>query len=121
MSVAVKPLQAFFLVARTDHAAGRVPISRRLPALLPSILAPPPSPQPRRGEDGGARMLLAFAHTRRARPCRHGESDSGRLACASVRAPGPNDRLSVWDPPRSQAPCTVYASSVRHASTTSSP
>src|SRR5262249_57104512 len=84
MSVAVKPLQAFFLVARTDHAAGRVPISRRLPALLPSILAPPPSPQPRRGEDGGARMLLAFPPTRRPRPCRPGASHSWPLACASV-------------------------------------
>src|SRR5262249_13059249 len=50
-----------------------------------------------------------------------GECLSGRLACASVRAPGPNDRLSVWNLPRSQAPSTVYASSVRHACTESPP
>jgi hypothetical protein len=58
MRMAVKPHQAFFLAARTDHAAGLVPLSRRLPALLPSILSPPPSPHPRLGEGGGERMLL---------------------------------------------------------------
>jgi len=33
MSVAVKSHQAFFLAARTAHAAGLVPLFRRLPAL----------------------------------------------------------------------------------------
>src|SRR5262245_55313264 len=50
-----------------------------------------------------------------------GASDSGRLACVSVRAPGPNDRLSVGDRPRSPAPYTVYASSVRHATSKGRP
>jgi hypothetical protein len=66
-------------------------------------------------------MLLDLPPTRHAAPCGGGESDSGRPACIAVRAPGPNDRPSVWDQPRSQAPCTVYASSVRHASSKNSP
>src|SRR5262249_29626319 len=101
MSMAVKPHQVFFLAARTDHAAGLVPLPPRLPALLQSVLSPPPSPHPRPGEGGGERMLLAFAYTRRAGPCGCGKSDSGRPACVSVRAPGPNDRLSVGNQPRS--------------------
>src|SRR5262249_59809938 len=98
MSVAVKSRQAFFLAARTDHAVGLVPIPRHIPAL--SILAP---------------------NTRLAWPWGGGESDPGRRACVSVRAPSPNDRLSVWDPPRAQAPATVYASTVRHATNKSLP
>src|SRR6516162_5922265 len=121
MSMAVKSHQAFFLAAQTDHAAGLVPVPRRVPALFPSILSPPPSPHPRLGEGGGERMLLPFTPRRRAGPCRGSESDSGRLACASVRAPGPNDRLSVGDRLRSPAPCTVYAQGVRHAVTESPP
>src|SRR5262249_7274514 len=74
------------------------------------------------GEGGGGEsMLLTFAHTRRTWPWGGGESDSGRRACASVRAPGPNDRLSVGGQPRPPAPSTVYASSVRHATVKSSP
>jgi hypothetical protein len=60
MRMVVKPHQAFFSPARTDHASGLVPLSRRLPALLPSILWPPPSPHLRLGEGGGQRMLLLF-------------------------------------------------------------
>jgi hypothetical protein len=87
------------------------------------MLSPPPlSPHPRLGASGGGEsMLLGFAHTRRAGPCGSSESDSGRPACGSVRAPGPNDRLSVWNQPRSHAPGTVYASSVRHATNQSPP
>src|ERR1700722_2211994 len=33
-----------------------------------------------------------------------GKTTRGRLASAAVRAPGPNDRLSVWNLPRSQHP-----------------
>src|SRR5262249_5064047 len=110
MRMAVKPHQAFFWAARTNHAAGLVPVPPRLPALLLSILSPPPSPHPRLGEGGGERMLLPFTPTQFAWPCGLGESDSGWPACVSVRAPGPNDRLSVWNLPRSQAPPTVYAS-----------
>jgi hypothetical protein len=54
-----------------------------------------------------------FTHTRRAGPSDRGGSVPGRPACASVRAPGPNDGLSVGDQPQSPAPYTVYASSVR--------
>lgn len=121
MMMAVKSHQEFFVAARTDHAAGLVPSPGCVPALLPSILfPPPPSPHPRLGEGGGKRMLLDFAPGR-LRPCGASPSAFGRLASASVRAPGPNDRLSVWDPPRPQAPGTVYASSVRHASSKSPP
>src|SRR5262249_51509925 len=38
-----------------------------------------------------------------------------------VRAAGQNDRLSVWNQPRSEAPCTLYASSVWHATSKSPP
>jgi hypothetical protein len=38
--MAVKPHQAFFLAARTDHATGLVPIPRHIPALFQSILSP---------------------------------------------------------------------------------
>src|SRR5262245_48769384 len=46
MSVAVKSHQAFFLAARTDHAAGLVPTPRSLPCCLPehSFAAALPSP-----------------------------------------------------------------------------
>src|SRR5262249_51701295 len=37
MRMAVKPHQAFFLAAQTDHAAGLVPVPRRVPALFPSL------------------------------------------------------------------------------------
>src|SRR5262249_13480541 len=48
MSVVVKPHQAVFLAARTDHAAGLVPTIARVPAFLHSILSPPP-PSPHSG------------------------------------------------------------------------
>ena len=64
----------------------------------------------------------AASQRRRAAPSLlGGAKPSGRLACLSVRAPGPNDRLSVWNQPRSQAPCTLYASSVWHATNKSPP
>jgi hypothetical protein len=116
MSMAVKPHQAFFWPARTDHAAGLVPVPARLPALLPSIFArrrPPLTPGG--GGRRRAKMLLRFVHTRLAWRCGRGESDSGRLACSAVRAPGPDDRLSVGSQPRLPAPSTVYAQGVRHA------
>src|SRR5262245_39529880 len=121
MRMVVKPLQAFFLAARTDRAAGLVPLSHRLPALFPSILSPPPpSPHPGLGEGGdGERMLLPSPRPGPLGRARGSDSASGRLACASVRAPGPNDRLSVGDRPRPPAPSTVYASSVRHATSKS--
>src|SRR5262249_11692662 len=43
------------------------------------------------------------------------QAASARLACPSVRAPGPNNRLSVGDLPPSPAPSAVSASSARHA------
>jgi len=102
MSTAVKSHQAFFLAARTARAAGLVPPPRHLAALLQG-------------------RPFDFTHTRRAAPSDSGGSVPGRPACVSVRAPGPNDRLSVWNLPRSHAPTTVYASSVRHAISKSSP
>jgi hypothetical protein len=114
MSMAVKPHQAFLVAARTSHAAGLVPTSSRVPAFFQSILSPPPlSPHRNVGESGGGeRMLLGITHARLAVPRSGGLSDSGRLTCVSVRAPGPNDRLSVWNRPRSQhlLPCTRRAS-----------
>src|SRR5262249_37958501 len=122
MSMAVKPHQAFFWAARTNPAAGLVPIFARVPAVFPSMLSPPPlSPHPGRGERRRrkhAPLLRAYATwlavwrwSKRLRS----------VACNSVRAPGPNDRLSVGNPRRFPAPCTVYAASVRHASSKSSP
>src|SRR5579871_4746651 len=95
----------------------------RIPAPFQSILSPPPpSPHPRLGEGGGGeRMLLGLSHTRYPGPYNGGPSDSRRRACVSVRAPGPNDRLSVGNRPRFHPPCTVYASSVRHAINKSPP
>jgi hypothetical protein len=89
MSMAVKPHQAFLVAARTFHVAGLVPISSRVPAFFQSV-----------------------TQARLAGPLSGGRSDSGRLTCVSVRAPGPNDRLSVWNRPRSQhlLPCTRRAS-----------
>src|SRR5262245_22464467 len=123
MSMAVKSHQAFFWATRTVRVAGLLPLLRRIPAVLPSILSPPPpSPHPWLGEGGGGeRMLRTFADTRRTGPRGGDKSDSGRLVCASVRAPGPNNRLSVGDLPRSPAPVTVYASSVRHTTSQSPP
>ena len=37
MRMGVKPHQAFFLAAQTDHAAGLVPVPGRVPALFPSL------------------------------------------------------------------------------------
>jgi hypothetical protein len=47
MRLRVKPHQAFFWAARTDHAAGLLPMSRALPGSLPehSFAAALPSPQ----------------------------------------------------------------------------
>jgi hypothetical protein len=47
-------------------------------------------------------FFCPFAHTPSAWPCGVGPSAFGRLACVSVRALGPNDRLSVWNLPRSR-------------------
>jgi hypothetical protein len=41
--MAVKSHQAFFLAARTNHAAGLVPTPGHVPALFPSTLSPPRS------------------------------------------------------------------------------
>src|SRR5262245_54866249 len=119
MRMVVKPHQAFFLAARTDHAAGLVPLAHRLLVLLPSILSPPPSPSLGCGEGGGERMLLPSPTPGQLARTKGCDCASGRLACASVRAPGPNDRLSVGDRPGSPAPSTVYALSVRHATSKS--
>src|SRR5262245_58658249 len=122
MRFRVKPRQAFSLAARTDHAAGLVPSPGRVPAPLQGLLSPPPlGPCPaggtHRGGGGGRPVIVAME--RHASPTGRGASTSGRLACVSVRAPGPNDRLSVGDRPRPPAPSTVYASSVRHATSKS--
>ena len=37
MSMVVKPHQAFFLAAQTDHAAGLLPVPGRVRALFPSL------------------------------------------------------------------------------------
>src|SRR5262249_19181953 len=123
MSMVVKPHQAFFLAARTDHAAGFVPLFRRLPALLLSILLPPPpSPHPSWGRAAAATECASASLTHGALGRRAVlRALLRRPACVSVRAPGPNDRLSVGNRPRSPAPPTVYASSVRHALVKSPP
>src|SRR5262245_35500653 len=117
MSLAVKPHQAFFLAARTDHAAGLVPFLARIPAVFLSILSPPPrSPHLRLGERGGGdRMLPRFAFVRRAGLSRSRSNASGRWR--AVRS-GRQARTTVspWGPILVPAPCTVYASGVRHAS-----
>src|SRR5262249_21823041 len=53
MSAAVKSRQPFFRAARPAPAAGLVPLRRRLPALFPSVLSPPP-PALTRGEGRAA-------------------------------------------------------------------
>src|SRR5262249_49326114 len=54
MRTAVKPPQAFFLAARTNRAAGLVPIFARGPALFHSMLSPRRRPPPA-GVRGGRR------------------------------------------------------------------
>src|SRR5262249_56307630 len=96
MSTVVTTLHAFLLAARSSPAAGLMPLPRRLLALFRS-------------------RRFDFTHRRHAGPWDRGASATRRPACVAVRAPGPNDRLSVGDQPPSPAPYTVYASSVRHA------
>src|SRR5262245_25581326 len=118
MRMVVKPHQAFFLAARTDHAAGLMPMPR-VPALLPSILSPPPPspPPPAAAGAPAAGKECSSPHQHPARlPVPGGRQRFRSVACASVRAPGPDDRLSVGGRPRPPAPYAVYASGVRHAS-----
>ena len=97
---------------------------RRFPAFLHSIFSPPPhSPHPTWGRAAAEKKCCALHYPlpTASSPEPYGSKRCGRLACVAVRAPGPNDRLSVWNQPRSHAPCTVYASSVRHATNKSLP
>src|SRR5262245_56792338 len=73
LRMVVKPHQAFFLAAQTDHTAGVVSIPRAvLPVFLSILSPPPPSPHPGLGEGGGGgRTLPGFTHARRPWPsCR---------------------------------------------------
>src|SRR5262249_17822921 len=117
MRTAVKLHQAFFLGGADRPRHRPRTDSHCVLAHPPSILSPPPpSPHPWLGEGGGGeRMLFVFPFTLGA-AAPGSSSCLWSAACFWVRAPGPNDRLSVGDRKQPPAPCTVYASSVRHAS-----
>lgn len=103
MRMVVKPHQAFFLAARTGHAAGPVPMPHRVPALLPSILSrPPPSPHPRLGDGcGGERMLGYFSNSHPTRSASSRPLVPRRRACLRIPAAGSNDR-----PARGRSPAS---------------
>jgi hypothetical protein len=94
--------------ARTVHAYGLLPLRAHLPGpLRPSIFSPPPpSPHPRLGEGGGGEKMLFLDLRLR---CGAAALSLRRSASLAAQARRPGDRLSVWDPLRSQAPVTVYA------------
>jgi hypothetical protein len=86
---------------------------------FPSIrFAAAACPAPKRGASGGG-------ETNAPPPCRRRRRVPSAFRPVSVRfgpgAPRPDDRLSVWDRPRSQAPSTVYAPGVRHAESRAHP
>src|SRR5262245_35586193 len=108
MSMAVKPLQAFFWAARTNHAAGFVPLSQRFPAppLHPHAarwawwrwrkqlrsagvhLGPGTRPERPSIRVEPATVPSTFHRIRVERPARHGQEPTHRTNGAFTGSPG---------------------------------
>ena len=127
MRFRVKSRQAFYCFActRRRRSAPRHPCRFcSCLAVLPAFFPRRRSPLTARGESGGGERILLRSASPRAGRSALGHAPP-HTACRGLTLPvgwrdfcpgrRPNNRLSVWNHLRSQAPSTVYAPGLRHA------
>ncbi len=114
MRTAVKPPQAFFLAARTNRAAGLVPVFARVPALFHSMLSPrrrPPLPPAGGGRRGESMLRCAIDARPSVGPVVANSFGSVGVLGGPGTAPGrPSIRGGTSQDPQHLLPCTPLAS-----------